>query len=158
MMQVLHTIEMEGGVVELLATPALFAIAARKGMTIEADATNASEVYSAYTKLLYLAAMNAWEVRKYDNPAMGDFPYQYMDFVVWANANPKEFGEAMNFALCALTGKNLKDYATEAAKGSENAQKCANEEGEGEDVKKKSASGWITRLWRHFWSADAARD
>ena len=63
MVQVLHMIRLKGGEqVELLATPALFAIAKRRGWTIEADADNAAEVFSAYTKLIYLAALNAWEV------------------------------------------------------------------------------------------------
>lgn len=86
MVQVLHIIKMKGGAqVELLATPALFDIAKKKGMSIEADADNVTEVYSAYTKLVYLAALNAWEVRRYDAPDMGECPYKLMDFVEWAS-------------------------------------------------------------------------
>jgi hypothetical protein len=147
MVQVLHTIRMKGGVVELLATPALFGIAQRKGMTIEADSENASEVYSAYTKLIYLAALNAWEVRRYDNPSMGECQYKLMDFVEWASGNADEFVKAINFVLSALTGKELKDYATEGAKPSETVEKPAKET-DGEEVKKKSSSTWITRLFR----------
>lgn len=147
MVQVLHTIKIKGGVVELLATPALFGIAQRKGMTIEADSDNASEIYSAYTKLIYLAALNAWEVRRYDNPSMGECKYQLMDFVEWASNDAEGFVNAINFVLSALTHKELKDYATEGAKPSETAEKTANESGD-EDVKKKSASKWITRLFR----------
>lgn len=146
MVQVLHTIILKGGVVELLATPALFDIARKRGMAIEADADNAAEVFSAYTKLIYLAAINAWEVRRYDDAAMGDFPYRLMDFVEWTSANADEFVNVINFALSALTGRELKDYATEQAKGSENESKSANQADE--EVKKKSASGWITRLLR----------
>ena len=148
MVQVLHTIRMKGGVVELLATPALFGIAQRKGMTIEADSDNASEIYSAYTKLIYLAALNAWEVRRYDTPSMGECKYQLMDFVEWASNDAEGFVNAINFVLSALTHKELKDYATEGAKPSENAEKSANTTDEGEGVKKKSASGWIMRLLR----------
>lgn len=144
----LHTIKMKGGVVELLATPALFGIAQRKGMTIEADSDNASEIYSAYTKLIYLAALNAWEVRRYDNPSMGECKYQLMDFVEWASNDAEGFVNAINFVLSALTHKELKDYATEGAKPSKNAVKAANAEEGGEDVKKKSTSKWITRLFR----------
>lgn len=125
--------------VELLATPALFAIAKRKGMTIEADATNTAEVYSAYTKLIYLAAINAWEVRRYDDPSMGEFKYKLMDFVEWGSSDMVEFVNAVNFLLSALTNKELKDYATDEAKDS----------GKGdEEVKKKSKSPLITRLLR----------
>lgn len=139
---------MKGGVVELLATPALFGIAKRKGMTIEADSENVSEIYSAYTKLIYLAALNAWEVRRYDNPQMGECQYKLMDFVEWASNDAEGFVNAINFVLSALTHKELKDYATEGAKPSENAKESANTTDEGEDVKKKSASGWIMRLLR----------
>lgn len=145
MVQVLHMITLKGGEqVELLATPALFAIAKRRGWTIEAEA----EVFSAYTKLIYLAALNAWEVRRYDSPEMGECSYRLMDFVEWASSDADAFVKAVNFMLFALTGKELKDYATEGAKPSENAEKTANESDEGEDVKKKSASRWITRLFR----------
>ena len=148
-MQVLHTIRMKGGEqVELLATPALFGIAKRKGMTIEADADNLPEVMLAYTKLIYLSALNAWEVRRFDNPSMGECSLQFMAFVQWAHTNNEALTKAINFVLSALTHKELKDYATEGAKPSENAEETANGSGEGEDVKKKSKSRWITRLFR----------
>lgn len=146
MVQVLEVIKMKGGAqVELLATPSLFAIARRKGMKIAADAKNVAEVYEAYSKLLYLAAINAWEVRRYDKPEMGECPYQLMDFVEWCSEDAERFGRTVNFVLCALTNKDMKDYATEQAESSETSEK-----NEGEDVKKKSRSGWITRLLRRF--------
>ena len=149
MVQVLHMITLKGGEqVELLATPALFAVAQRRGWTIEADASSASEVFSAYTKLIYLAALNAWEVRRYDAPQMGDCNYKLMDFVEWASNDTDAFVKAVNFVLSALTGKELKDYATEGAKPSETAEKTANETEADETVKKKSTSRWITRLFR----------
>ena len=145
MVQVLHMITLKGGEqVELLATPALFAIAKRRGMTIEADAENAADVFNAYTKLIYLAALNAWEVRRYDAPQMGECTYKLMDFVEWASNDGDAFVKAVNFVLAALTGKELNDYATEGAKPSENAEKAAEAEG----VKKKSILTWITRLFR----------
>ena len=147
MVQVLHMITLKGGEqVELLATPALFDIAAKRGLAIEADSDNAAEVYTAYTKLIYLAAINAWEVRRYDAPEMGEFPYRLMDFVEWATNEPGKFVDAMEFALVALTGKGLKDYANGEAKAPEKGQETP-DKGE-EEVKKKSASGWITRLFR----------
>lgn len=145
MVQILHTITLKGGArVELLATPALFDIARKRGMAIEADADNAAEVFSAYAKLVYIAAINAWEVRRYDDASMGDFPYRLMDFVEWSSHDAEEFVNVINFILSALTGKELKDYATEQAKGSEIEKETANTGSE--EVKKKSASGWITRL------------
>lgn len=139
-MQVLHTIRLKGGEqVELLATPALFGIAKRKGMTIEADTENLPEVMLAYTKLIYLAALNAWEVRRFDRPEMGECNLDLMAFVEWAHNDKEGFTEALNFVLCALTNKELKDYATEGEKVAEKAE---------ETLKKKSRSGWITRLFR----------
>lgn len=150
MMQVLHTIRMKGGEqVELLATPALFGIAKRKGMTIEADADNLPDVMLAYTKLIYLSALNAWEVRRFDNPSMGECDLQLMDFVKWAHADRDAFTKAINFVLSALTNKELKDYATEGEKVAEKAE---------ETLKKKSRSGWITRLFRSSWSEGAERE
>lgn len=149
MVQVLHTIRMKGGVVELLATPALFAIAKRKGMTIEAEADNLPEVMLAFTKLIYLSALNAWEVRRFDNPSMGECTLQFMDFVQWAHTDKDAFTKAINFVLSALTNKELKDYATEGEKVVEKAE---------ETLKKKSRSGWITRLFRSFWSEGAERE
>lgn len=141
-------IRMKGGEqVELLATPSLFAIAKRKGLAIEANTQDGADVLTAYTKLIYLAALNAWEVRRYDAPEMGECQYQLMDFVEWASGNADEFVKAINFVLSALTGKELKDYATEGAKLSETAEKPAKETN-GEEVKKKSSSTWITRLFR----------
>lgn len=140
MIQVLHMIKLKGGEqVELLATPALFAIAKRRGMTIEADADNAADVFSAYTKLIYLAALNAWEVRRYDAPQMGECHYRLMDFVEWASGDAEAFVKAVNFILVALTGKELKDYNTGEEKAPENEEK---------DEKKKSTSSWTTRLLR----------
>ena len=144
MVQVLYTIKMRGGAqVELLATPALFAMAKKRGLDIEADTQNSAEVLSAFTKLIYLSALNAWEVRKFDNPTIGDFKYTLMDFMEWGSNDAEEFVKAVNFVLAALTHKELKDYATEQTKGSEKAE---NEESK--EVKKKSRSGWITRLLR----------
>lgn len=117
-------------------------------MTIEADSDNVAEVFSAYTRLLYLAALNAWDVRRYDNPSMGECPYTLMDFVEWSSNDREGFVEAISFALAALTGKELKDYATGEAKDPETGEESPNTEDEGEGVKKKSASGWITRLLR----------
>lgn len=140
MMQVLHTIKMKGGEqVELLATPALFGIAKKRGMTIEAEADNLPEVMLAYTKLIYLSALNAWEVRRFDNPSMGECDLQLMDFVQWAHTNKDAFTKAINFVLSALTNKELKDYANEGEKVAETGENA---------LKKKSMCGWITRLFR----------
>ena len=147
MVQVLEIIKMKGGAqVELLATPALFSIAKRKGWKIEAEATEVADVYAAYSKLICLAAMNAWEVRRYDNPEIGEFKYTLMDFTEWCAEDPARFAKTVNFIVCALLNKDLKDYTTEAGKTPETTVKAADKEGE--DVKKKCRSTWITRLFK----------
>lgn len=141
MMQVLHTITMKGGEqVELLATPALFGVAKRKGVTIDADADNLPDVMLAYTKMIYLAALNAWEVRRFDNPDLGECHLKLMDFVEWANADKDAFVKAIDFVLSALTNKPLRDYADRDENDAEKGE---------EPLKKKSSFRWITRLFRH---------
>ena len=145
MVQVLDMIRLKGGEqVELLATPALFAIAKRKGWKIEADATSAADVYAAYSKLIYLAALNAWEVRRYDAPEIGDFKHTLMDITEWCSEDPVRFAKTINFLLCALTNKDLKEHTPETEKTPEKSEKEAADE----DIKKKCRSTWITRLFR----------
>ena len=70
-----------------------------------------------------------------------------MDFTEWTAEDPVRFAKTINFLLCALTNKDMRECATEGEKTAENAEKAA-KEGE-EDVKKKSCLTWITRLFRH---------
>lgn len=138
MVQVLEVIKMKGGAqVELLATPALFAIAKRKGWKIEADPTNMSDVYATYSKLIYLAALNAWEVRRYDAPEIGEFSYTLMDFVEWCSEDAERFAKIVRFIVFGLTGKDMADI-----------QEAPEAEPAKQEVKKKSKSKWITRLFR----------
>ena len=54
-------------------------------------------------------------------------------------ADPKAFGKVVNFALEALTGKGLKDFASEGEKVAETGENAPTEE-----VKKKKPSLWTT--------------
>lgn len=117
-------IELKEGVkVELLFTPSMYAVARRRGMHIEADTNDVAQVMMAYTQLMYLAALNAHEVLKFDDPALGDFPYMLMDFVEWSAASPAEFRMVLDIALQCIIGKSIAELEKEPAP-------------EGKDVKK----------------------
>lgn len=110
-------ITLEDGVTcEVLVTPALYGVAARKGMDLRPASTEPADIISSYTRLLYCAAINAWEVKSVDEPTIGEFPYTFSQFNDWAWGNQKAFGEALNFAYTALTGKTLREGAEEEVK------------------------------------------
>ena len=137
-------IEVAGERREVLFTPSLYNICARKGWIIElpADAT-LLEIQSAYVKLFYAAAMNAYEVRKYDNPSL-EFDLTLLDVEIWATLHPKECANMIRDAFELLQGKTIE----EAAKEIQEKEK----DEEGTIVKKKSISSAITHRLRRFWS------
>lgn len=114
MVQPRTTIELKDGVkVELLFTPSMYAIARRRGMRIEADASDAAAVMRAYTELMYLAALNALEVMRFDDPTLGEFPYRLIDFVEWSAARQEEFVSALDVAVQSVLGKSLDELKRE---------------------------------------------
>lgn len=109
-------LELKAGVkVEVLFTPSMYMHARRRGMHIEAEADDPAQVMMAYTQVMYLAAINAHEVRRFDDPALGDFPYSLMDFVEWSSACPDEFRRVLNTALQCIIGKSLAELEKEPA-------------------------------------------
>lgn len=102
----------EGVAVEILVTPALYGVAKRRGMDLAADA-NAGDVYGSYVKMLYCAAIAAWEVAAVDDPKLGEFPYKYGDFYEWAWADTKRLAKMVAFIYEALTGKRFEDIGKE---------------------------------------------
>lgn len=110
------TIELREGVtVEILVTPALYGEAKRRGIDLMADA-NAGDVYGSYIKIIYCAAISAWEVAAVDDPKMGAFPYKYADFYEWAWADRDRLAGMVAFVYEAMTGKRFEDLEKEAAK------------------------------------------
>jgi len=106
----------EGVTAEVLVTPALYGIASRRGCDLRPASQEPSDIISSYVRLLFCAAINAWEVRAMDDPSIGDFPHKYADFDEWAWRNQRSFGEAMSFAYTALTGKTLQEGCDEVKK------------------------------------------
>ncbi len=108
------TIELKDGVkVELLFTPSMYAIARRRGMKIEADASDAAAVMKAYTELMYIAALNAHEVMRFDDPSLGEFPHRLIDFVEWSAVRQEEFVSALDVAVQNILGKSLDELKQE---------------------------------------------
>ena len=108
------TIELKDGVkVELLFTPSMYAVARRRGMKIEADASDAAAVMKAYTELMYIAALNAHEVMRFDDPSLGEFPHRLIDFVEWSAVRQEEFVSALDVAVQNVLGKSLDELKQE---------------------------------------------
>ena len=117
-MRVRTNIELREGVkVAVLVTPALYRVAKQRGVDLSEDGEGGTEdVFTAYTKMLYCAAINAWEVDSVDSEGMGPFPYKYADFVEYMASKPGRLNEAVNFIYEALTGKTLKEGVAEELK------------------------------------------
>ena len=105
----------DGVAVEILVTPALYSVARRRGIDLVADA-NAGDIYGSYIKMLYCAAISAWEVAAVDDPGRGDFPYKFADFHEWAWADTERLARIVAFMYEALTGRRFADIGKEAVK------------------------------------------
>lgn len=110
------SIELKDGVaVEILVTPALYSVAKRRGIDLVAD-INAGDWQGGYIKMLYCAAISAWEVAAVDDPKRGEFPYKFSDIYEWAWADTERLGRIVAFIYEALTGKRFEDIAAEGVK------------------------------------------
>lgn len=141
MRQLRRTVSLrEGAEVNLLFTPHLYSYKERTGITLEYAGKDRLELLGVYADLMYMAALNAWELDGHGT--VETFPHTRGDFHEWSMADPKGFSATMEFTVEALTGKPLKVYVDEA------------QQEEQEDGKKKR-SGWITRWWRRSSSGAA---
>lgn len=101
----------EGVAVEILVTPSLYGVAKRRGIDLtSAEMGNTEDVLALYERIVYCAAINAWEVAQVDDPAKGAFPYTFADIHEWAWADGrKAFLEVVKFIAQALsTGEKKK--------------------------------------------------
>lgn len=107
------SIELKDGVtVEILVTPALYSVAKRRGIDLVAD-VNAGDVYGSYVKMLYCAAISAWDVAAVDDPKRGEFPYKFSDIYEWAWADTERLARMVGFIYEALTGNRFEDIGKE---------------------------------------------
>lgn len=104
----------EGVAVDILVTPALYSVAKKRGIDLVADA-NAGDIYTSYIKMLYCAAILAWEVAAVDDPKLGEFPHKYADFHEWAYADAQRLNKTVAFLYEAITGKRFEDIGKDAA-------------------------------------------
>lgn len=138
-----HVFVKEGApAVDLLVTPHLYSYKDRYGITFDTEAVeNTQQALYAYADIFFLAAVNAWELD--GKGTTEDFPYTRGDFHAWMVQDPKAFGDAVKFAIPALTGKTMPELLALQAK----MQKDTEAEGDAADEsKKKVPRSWIGRL------------
>ena len=108
----------EGVKVEMLFTLALFGIAKKRGISLDLEAdASADERITYYVKMMYVAAILAWEYRAIDTPSIGDFPYTMMDFGEWSGNHPLQFAKMIKGASAAIAGVDIEDGDQDAADG-----------------------------------------
>lgn len=131
MVPVRKTVTIKDGVaVDLLVTPHLAVYEEGAGIKpLSATATN-TEVWERYADLMYLAALNAWELDGHGTTE--DFPHTRGDFHALMQSDPKAFAQTVRFFVCALTGKTEKELAVAERKEEKREKEEAGE------VKKKS--------------------
>lgn len=126
----------EGVAVDLLVTPHLAVYEEAAGIPPLPDGATNAQVWERYADLMYLAAINAWELDGHGT--MEDFPHTRGDFHALMQSDPKGFAKAVAFFVCALTGKTEKEMQAEAK-----AAELKEKEETAEPVKKK---GFLCRL------------
>lgn len=132
-----YSITIEGASVDLLFTLSIFEIARRRGVVIASEVKTVAARMDFFNKLIYLAAINAWEYRAFDDPTIGDFPYKLLDIAEWAGNHPLEYARIIKGASAAIAGKEIDEV--EKAEGAEAAAEVA--------VEKKNQRG-LLRLFR----------
>lgn len=129
MNRVQTTIDLREGVtVSILVTPALYGVAKRRGIDLVADA-NAGDTYASYVKIIYCAAINAWEVAAVDDPKRGEFPYTFADFHTWAWADRDRLTKMVAFCYEAMTGKRWDDLLKDAGEKAVGSKKNGSRKG-----------------------------
>lgn len=118
MRQVRHSVNIKGVEVELLFTPSLFRVLRDKGMTVSVQRTGDERedllaALDEYLKLIYAAAVNAWDAKRIDAPEMGVFPLKFIDFKEWQVNYPSDFSESVDACFMALKGRPLKEVVEE---------------------------------------------
>lgn len=108
MLQPLQIVKIAGQERELLYTLSLYKILQdrKQQVVIDKEATWA-DVTSALLRMIYAAYLNAIEVRQIDEPKYKPEYAKYMDFVIWSEQNPVEFGEQIKICYKFITGKDI---------------------------------------------------
>lgn len=91
--------------VQLLFSLSIFEIARRRGIVIAAEVKNVAARMDFFNKLIYLAAINAWEYRAFDEPSIGEFPFKLIDIAEWAADHPLDYARIIKGASAAIAGR-----------------------------------------------------
>lgn len=130
---------MDGVKADLLFTPHMAVYEEQAGIRNEVgEGSGTLAVMERYADLMYLAAVNAWELDGHGT--MEDYPHTRGDFHALMLADPKEFASAVKFAVSAITGKTEKELTAEEEKRRQAAGNSAKNVEGGEEpgaVKKK---------------------
>ena len=133
------SIEVAGEKRAVLFTPSLYTICKERNWTIEVDSnSDILQIRAAYCKLIYAAAVNYYQIQKFDDPNLKDFDLTLVDIEIWATLHPKECTQMILDGFYCLQGKTIEEAAKEI-KGKE------------EETKKKSLWLGITNRLKRFW-------
>ena len=122
---------------DLLVTPHMAVYEKAAGIPPLAEDADTVQVMCRYADLMYMAALNAWELD--GRGTMEDYPIKRGDFHAFMQADRKGFAAAVSFLVSALTGKTVKELEKEKP-----AEEPERKEGEAaEPVKKK---GFFCRI------------
>lgn len=141
----IYNIELREGVkVAMLFTPRLYTFKDTEGVTFVTQSSDMIAMHSLYADIMYCAALNYWTLT---HPADEEFEHHRVDFHSFSVTDRKSFEKAMIFAIETLSGKSVRELA-ESRKEREETGKNEEAQSKPENVKKKSAFGWITNLLR----------
>lgn len=138
MVNPLMYIEVAGQKREVLFTPSLYNVCSERNWVIEVgENSSILEIRTAYCKLIYAAAVNFYQIKKFDNPEMPDFDLTLVDIEIWATLHPKDCTQMILDGFECLQGETVAEAAKKIQKQDE--------------IKKKSLWSGIMNLSRHFW-------
>ena len=144
MVNPLMSIEVAGEKRAVLFTPSLYTICKERNWTIEVDSnSDILQIRAAYCKLIYAAAVNYYQIKKFDDPNLKDFDLTLVDIEIWATLHPKECTQMILDGFYCLQGETIEQAAKKVQKS--------------EEVKKKSALSGITNRLKRFWSGKGLR-
>lgn len=104
----LQIVKIGGEERELLYTLSLYKILQdRKQQIVIEKGASWHDVTNAMLRMMYAAYLNAIEVRQIDEPKYNPERAKFMDFVIWSEQQPEEFGLQMKLCYKFITGKDL---------------------------------------------------
>lgn len=104
----LQIVKIAGEERELLYTLSLYKVLQdRKQQIVIEKGASWHDVTNAMLRMMYAAYLNAIEVRQIDEPNYNPERVKFMDFVIWSEQQPEEFGLQMKLCYKFITGKEL---------------------------------------------------